>query len=59
MCASLVGLLGRQHTAGAGGQLNAGAIVLSVAVCILLGKNLARPLTKGLSSNERRRVRRR
>ena len=44
---------------GAGGMLNAGAIVLGVAAGIVLGDNLARPLTKGLSSNERRRVRRR
>lgn len=45
--------------AGAGGMLNAAAIVLGVAAGIVLGDNLARPLTKGLSSNERRRVRRR
>ncbi|MDI2034812.1 threonine/serine ThrE exporter family protein [Paenarthrobacter nitroguajacolicus] len=44
---------------GAGGMFNAGAIVLGVAAGIVLGDNLARPLTKGLSSNERRRVRRR
>lgn len=44
---------------GSGGMLNAGAIVLGVAAGIVLGDNLARPLTKGLASNERRRVRRR
>ncbi len=45
--------------AGAGGMLNAGAIVLATAAGIVLGDNLARPLTKNLASNERRRVRRR
>lgn len=50
---------GGDFLAGAGGMLNAGAIVLGVAAGIVLGDNLARPLTKGLSSNERRRVRRR
>ncbi len=44
---------------GSGGMLNAGAIVLGVAAGIVLGDNLARPLTKGLASNERRRVGRR
>ncbi|MBB6404417.1 threonine/serine exporter ThrE family protein [Arthrobacter sp. AZCC_0090] len=44
---------------GSGGMLNAAAIVLGVAAGIVLGDNLARPLTKGLASNERRRVRRR
>ncbi|MGO4584734.1 threonine/serine exporter ThrE family protein [Arthrobacter sp. 2RAF6] len=44
---------------GSGGMLNAGAIVLGVAAGIVLGDNLARPLTRGLASNERRRVRRR
>ena len=44
---------------GAGGMLNAGAIVLGVAAGIVLGDTLARPLTRGLSSNERRRARRR
>lgn len=44
---------------GAGGMLNAAAIVLGVAAGIVLGDNLARPLTRGLASNERRRVRRR
>ncbi|MBO1267551.1 threonine/serine ThrE exporter family protein [Arthrobacter cavernae] len=44
---------------GAGGMLNAAAIVMGVAAGIVLGDNLARPFTKSLSSNERRRVRRR
>jgi uncharacterized membrane protein YjjP (DUF1212 family) len=44
---------------GAGGMLNAGAIVLGVAAGIVLGDTLARPLTKSLASNERRRARRR
>ncbi len=44
---------------GAGGMLNAAAIVLGVAAGIVLGDNLARPLTRNLASNERRRVRRR
>ena len=50
---------GSGRLAGLGGMLNAGAIVLGVAAGIVLGDNLARPLTKGLASNERRRVRRR
>ena len=40
---------------GAGGMLNAGAIVLGVAAGIVLGDTLARPLTRSLASNERRR----
>jgi uncharacterized membrane protein YjjP (DUF1212 family) len=44
---------------GAGGMLNAGAIVLGVAAGIVLGDTLARPLTRNLASNERRRARRR
>lgn len=44
---------------GAGGMLNAAAIVLGVAAGIVLGDNLARPFTRNLASNERRRVRRR
>ncbi len=48
-----------QILAGAGGMLNAGAIVLGVAAGIVLGDTLARPLTRSLASNERRRARRR
>jgi uncharacterized membrane protein YjjP (DUF1212 family) len=44
---------------GAGGMLNAGAIVLATAAGIVLGDTLARPLTRSLASNERRRARRR
>jgi uncharacterized membrane protein YjjP (DUF1212 family) len=44
---------------GAGGMLNAAAIVLGVAGGIVLGDTLARPLTRNLASNERRRARRR
>lgn len=44
---------------GAGGMLNAGAIVLGVAAGIVLGDTLARPLTRSMASNERRRARRR
>jgi uncharacterized membrane protein YjjP (DUF1212 family) len=44
---------------GAGGMLNAGAIVLGAAAGIVLGDTLARPLTRSLASNERRRARRR
>lgn len=44
---------------GAGGMLNAGAIVLGTAAGIVLGDTLARPLTRSLASNERRRARRR
>ncbi|MCO4253003.1 threonine/serine exporter family protein [Pseudarthrobacter raffinosi] len=44
---------------GAGGMLNAGAIVLGTAAGIVLGDTLARPLTGSLASNERRRARRR
>jgi uncharacterized membrane protein YjjB (DUF3815 family) len=44
---------------GAGGMLNAGAIVLGTAGGIVLGDTLARPLTRSLASNERRRARRR
>jgi uncharacterized membrane protein YjjB (DUF3815 family) len=44
---------------GAGGMLNAAAIVLGVAAGIVLGDTLARPLTRSLASNERRRARRR
>lgn len=48
-----------QSLIGAGGMLNAGAIVLGVAAGIVLGDTLARPLTRNLASNERRRARRR
>lgn len=48
-----------QSLEGAGGMLNAGAIVLGVAAGIVLGDTLARPLTRNLASNERRRARRR
>lgn len=44
---------------GTGGMLNAGAIVLGTAAGIVLGDTLARPLTRSLASNERRRARRR
>ncbi len=44
---------------GAGGMLNAAAIVMGVAAGIVLGDSLARPLTRSLASNERRRTRRR
>jgi uncharacterized membrane protein YjjP (DUF1212 family) len=44
---------------GAGGMLNAAAIVLGVAGGVVLGDTLARPLTRSLASNERRRARRR
>ena len=44
---------------GAGGMLNAGAIVLGAAGGIVLGDTLARPLTRSLASNVRRRARRR
>ncbi|MGG5171716.1 threonine/serine ThrE exporter family protein [Pseudarthrobacter sp. J1738] len=44
---------------GTGGMVNAGAIVLGVAAGVVLGDSLARPMTKGLGSNERRRIRRR
>jgi uncharacterized membrane protein YjjP (DUF1212 family) len=44
---------------GAGGMLSAGAIVLGAAGGIVLGDTLARPLTRSLASNERRRARRR
>jgi uncharacterized membrane protein YjjB (DUF3815 family) len=44
---------------GAGGMLSAGAIVLGTAGGIVLGDVLARPLTRSLASNERRRARRR
>jgi uncharacterized membrane protein YjjP (DUF1212 family) len=44
---------------GAGGMLSAGAIVLGTAGGIVLGDTLARPLTRSLASNERRRARRR
>jgi hypothetical protein len=40
-------------------MLNAGAIVLGTAGGIVLGDTLARPLTRSLASNERRRARRR
>jgi hypothetical protein len=40
-------------------MLNAGAIVLAAAAGIVLGDTLARPLTRSLASNERRRARRR
>jgi uncharacterized membrane protein YjjP (DUF1212 family) len=48
-----------QNLEGAGGMLYAGAIVLGVAAGIVLGDTLARPLTRNLASNERRRARRR
>jgi uncharacterized membrane protein YjjP (DUF1212 family) len=48
-----------ENLTGAGGMLNAGAIVLGVAAGIVLGDTLARPLTRNLASNERRRARRR
>ncbi len=44
---------------GFSGMLSAGAIVLGVAAGIVLGDVLARPLTKSLASNERRKARRR
>jgi uncharacterized membrane protein YjjB (DUF3815 family) len=44
---------------GAGGMLSAGAIVLGTAGGIVLGDTLARPLTRSLARNERRRARRR
>jgi uncharacterized membrane protein YjjB (DUF3815 family) len=44
---------------GAGGMLNAGAIVLGTDGGIVLVDTLARPLTRSLASNERRRARRR
>ncbi len=44
---------------GAGGLISAGAIVLGTAAGIVLGDTLARPLTRSLASNERRRARRR
>jgi uncharacterized membrane protein YjjP (DUF1212 family) len=44
---------------GAGGMINAGAIVLGAAAGVVLGDTLARPLTRSLASNERRRARRR
>lgn len=44
---------------GFGGMLNAGVIVLGTAGGIVLGDTLARPLTRSLASNERRRARRR
>ncbi len=44
---------------GAGNMLSAGAIVLGTAAGIVLGDTLARPLTRSLASNERRRARRR
>ncbi|XAS68379.1 threonine/serine exporter family protein [Micrococcaceae bacterium Sec5.7] len=44
---------------GAGGMLSAGAIVLGAAGGVVLGDTLARPLTRSLASNERRRARRR
>jgi hypothetical protein len=40
-------------------MLSAGAIVFGVAGGIVLGDTLARPLTRSLASNERRRSRRR
>jgi uncharacterized membrane protein YjjP (DUF1212 family) len=44
---------------GAGGMINAGAIVLGAAAGVVLGDTLARPLTRSLASNERRRRARR
>ncbi len=44
---------------GFSGMLSAGAIVLGVAAGIVLGDVLARPLTRSLASNERRKARRR
>lgn len=45
-------------TAGTIGLFNALTIILAIAGGVVLGDNLARPLTKGLSSNERRNRRR-
>ncbi|WP_458116360.1 threonine/serine ThrE exporter family protein [Arthrobacter sp. D2-10] len=45
--------------AGAIGLFNALTIILAIAGGVVLGDNLARPFTKKLSSNERRRNRRR
>lgn len=45
--------------AGAIGLFNALTIILAIAGGVVLGDNLARPFTKRLSSNERRRNRRR
>jgi uncharacterized membrane protein YjjB (DUF3815 family) len=46
-------------SAGALGLFNAFTVILAVAGGVVLGDNLARPLTRGLGSNERRRNRRR
>jgi uncharacterized membrane protein YjjB (DUF3815 family) len=45
--------------AGAIGLFNALTIILAIAGGVVLGDNLARPFTRKLSSNERRRNRRR
>ncbi len=46
-------------TSGAVGLFNALTIILAIAGGVVLGDNLARPFTRGLSSNERRSNRRR
>ncbi|RJT95272.1 threonine/serine exporter family protein [Arthrobacter frigidicola] len=46
-------------SAGALGLFNAFTVILAIAGGVVLGDNLARPLTRGLGSNERRRNRRR
>ncbi len=46
-------------TSGAVGLFNALTIILAIAGGVVLGDNLARPFTRGLSSNERRNNRRR
>lgn len=50
---------GEVSGAGAIGLFNALTIILAIAGGVVLGDNLARPFTKKLSSNERRRNRRR
>jgi uncharacterized membrane protein YjjP (DUF1212 family) len=45
--------------AGAVGLFNALTVILAIAGGVVLGDNLARPLTRGLASNERRRNKRR
>ncbi|MBG6180890.1 threonine/serine exporter family protein [Arthrobacter sp. CAN_A1] len=58
---SMYGLTIETELAGAGSSslFNALTIILAIAGGVVLGDNLARPLTKGVSSNERRRNRRR
>ena len=46
-------------TGGAIGLFNALTVILAIAGGVVLGDNLARPLTRGMSSNERQRNRRR